>query len=48
MQIIQRGGAIDDVITFEASQVDVGFLRLELPASAFGGKGQLRFQIDAR
>jgi hypothetical protein len=47
---VQRAGLVvgkwtDDVLVFAAPGPDVSFLRLTLPASAFGGKGQLRLQI---
>jgi hypothetical protein len=35
----------DDLVVFEVPRADVEFLHLELPASAFGGSGTLRFQI---
>lgn len=40
------GKPVVDVVAFEAPPLDgVDYLRLELPASAFGGAGALRFQI---
>jgi hypothetical protein len=35
----------EDVILFEAPAAGVEYLRLELPATAFGGPGRLRLQI---
>lgn len=35
----------DDYLIFEAPRPGLEYLRLELPASAFGGMGTLRFQI---
>ncbi len=35
----------DDFLVFEVPRANVEFLRLELPAAAFGGTGTLRFQI---
>ncbi|NQT14446.1 MAG: DUF4339 domain-containing protein, partial [Planctomycetes bacterium] len=37
--------AIADVLLFERPAADARFLRLELPRSAFGEKGSLRFEI---
>jgi hypothetical protein len=42
---IHPGMSVDDVLVFEQPLDRISYLRLELPASAFGGKGQLRFQI---
>src|SRR5262249_22010796 len=42
---IHPGKGVDDVIVFEAPINRVQFLRLELPASAVGEPGKLRFQI---
>src|SRR5207248_2470 len=40
------GKPIVDLLVFEAPPLEgIQFLRLELPASAFGGAGTLRFQI---
>ncbi len=36
---------IDDLLVFETPLANVQYLRLTLPASAFGGNGDLRFQI---
>ncbi len=35
----------DDYLVFEQQPPDIEYLRLELPAAAFGGVGHLRFQI---
>jgi hypothetical protein len=35
----------DDVLVFKPPPPDITFLRLTLPAAAFGGKGQLRWEI---
>jgi hypothetical protein len=42
---IRPGKSVEDVIVFEESVARAEYLRLELPASAFGGTGKLRFQI---
>jgi hypothetical protein len=42
---IHPGTSVEDVLVFEQPLDRISYLRLELPASAFGGKGQLRFQI---
>jgi hypothetical protein len=38
-------GKVEDLLVFDPPAADVGFLRLELPASAGGGTGTLRLQI---
>jgi hypothetical protein len=43
--LLLPGKPVVDVLVFEAPGVNTGHLRLELPASAFGGTGKLRFQI---
>lgn len=42
---IYPGKAVSDVLVFEPPIGAVGFLRLELPAAAFGGTGELRLEI---
>jgi hypothetical protein len=42
---IWPGKSVEDVVVFEEPVVRAEYLRLELPASAFGGTGKLRFQI---
>jgi hypothetical protein len=42
------GKPIADMLVFEAPEEGVGYLRLELPASALGGKGNLRLHIPAK
>jgi len=44
---IRPGTSVEDVLVFEQPIDRINYLRLELPASAFGGKGKLRFQINA-
>lgn len=47
-EAIYPGKWLDDVLVFERPLENIQYLRLELPASAFGGKGAIRFQIPAR
>jgi hypothetical protein len=44
---LSPGRVVTDVLVFEAPRSGIKFLRLELPASAFGGTGTLRLQIPA-
>ena len=39
---------VEDVLVFEGRPTQVEFLRLELPASAFGSSGIVRMQIPGR
>jgi hypothetical protein len=43
--VLAAGKWVDDVLVFASPSPDVAFLRLSLPASAFGGTGQLRLEI---
>jgi hypothetical protein len=42
---VYPGKGIDDLLVFEVPVEKAEFLRLELPASAFGGEGKLRLEI---
>ena len=42
---IYPGKAVSDVLVFEPPIGTISFLRLEMPAGAFGGTGQLRLEI---
>jgi hypothetical protein len=42
---VHPGKSVEDVVVFEEPVARAEYLRLELPASAFGGTGKLRFQI---
>jgi HEAT repeat protein len=44
-EVVPPGGAATDVLAFDVPRPPVDYLRLELPASAFGGTGQLRLQL---
>ncbi len=46
-QSIYPGKAISDVLVFEAPIEKAKYLHLELPATAFGGTGKVRFEIPA-
>ena len=39
------GRMVDEVLVFPVPPAKVDYLRLQLPASAFGGEGEFRFQI---
>jgi len=39
------GKKVEDLLIFEGQPAGIGFLRLELPASAFGSSGSVRMQI---
>jgi hypothetical protein len=43
--VLAGGKWVDDVLVFASPSPDLTFLRLSLPASAFGGTGQLRLAI---
>ena len=43
--VLAWGKWVDDVLVFAPPSPDVAFLRLTLPASAFGGTGRLRVEI---
>jgi hypothetical protein len=43
--VLAGGKWVDDVLVFAPPSPDVAFLRLELPASAFGGTGWLRLEV---
>jgi hypothetical protein len=45
---IRPGEKLQDMLVFEQPLDNIQFLRLELPASAYGGSGTLRFQIPAK
>jgi hypothetical protein len=42
---LDPGKALEDLLVFEPPRNEIHFLRLELPAAAFGDTGSLRFQI---
>lgn len=44
-RLISAKQSLSEVLQFEAPENPLHFLRLQLPAIAFGGEGQLRFQI---
>src|SRR5262249_4287815 len=39
---------LEDILVFEAPPKSIEYLHLELPASAFGASGKLRFEIPRR
>jgi hypothetical protein len=43
--VLAGGKWVDDVLVFAPPSPDVAFLRLTLPASAFGGTGSLRLEV---
>ena len=43
--VIEPEQTIADVLLFERPAADVQFMRLELPRTAFGGRGSLKFEI---
>jgi hypothetical protein len=44
-QLLAAGKSVTNLLLFDASIENLSFLRLELPASAFGGYGKLRLHI---
>jgi hypothetical protein len=42
---LDPGKSLEDLLVFEPPLNEIRFLRLELPAAAFGDTGSLRFQI---
>jgi hypothetical protein len=42
---IHPGKTVDDVLVFEEPLANADVLRLGLPASAFGGTGEIKFEI---
>ena len=42
---VYPGKEVEDLLVFEPPVDNVQFLRLQLPAAAFGGSGELRLQI---
>jgi len=42
---VDLGKPLDDLLVFEPPMNEIHFLRLELPAAAFGDRGSVRFQI---
>jgi hypothetical protein len=46
-RIIKPGQSLTDVLVFQAPMNNPDELRLELPASAFGGIGRIKFRISA-
>jgi hypothetical protein len=45
---VPGGKWANDVLVFAPPAAGVAFLRLSLPAAAFGGQGELRFELPAR
>ena len=43
--VLTPGREVDEVLVYPVPPAGVDYLRLQLPASAFGGTGEIRFQI---
>jgi hypothetical protein len=43
--VVRAGEPVEDLLVFDPPAESVDYLRLELPAAAFGGQGTLNFQI---